>query len=402
MDRTLLASGDQAAAGVLAVLGPALATLLYILNGERILAIAAGAAFLYLLATISAANYTDVPPQVLLWKPAGADEANESVWEDEDDEEEFAGSGERPSAPETPVWELAPPPTAGEALADLQDGLGIAGVSSHALVAFMLLALLAFAGGALAVAEPLYVWLDLSQPPFVLGLLFTATGLGAALASAIVVELRRFGRFFLFLGAVAAGAGLIALPRAANVMSALALVAIIGAANVFAIRGGQMLLLRHYEPAEQRAVAAAHSFFAALMSAGGMVAAILLIRGAPVRQLTLPGLPLGLDTTLALAGASIIAGSALTGLFLALPNRMPSDDEEDEWDDEDEDDWDESAEYSRVSRARHSYTDEHDAYSQEYSAYSAAYETPRRSRRSRYDEDDEEDEDEYSREYRRR
>jgi MFS family permease len=384
--RGLLASGDQLAAGILSVAGPALVTLLYILNGERIFTISAGAALCYVIALVGESQAEPLPDKILYQRPAEDEPEVASVWEGDEDGEEDSRVVKAEARAQ--VWELAAPPSPRLALADINDGMGLAGTSSHARAAFWALCVLAGIGGALAVAEPFYVWDVLQVPPFILGLLFMATGLGAALASAIVVELRAGGRFFLSLGLLVAGAGLIALPRLQDVPHALGAVAIIAAANVFAIRGGQMVVLRHFVPVEQRAVAASLDALKAVSAVFGMLGAIVFIHGLG------PMAALGLNNTLIAGGVGLIVAGGATAVQVLLPNRvsakaMATNDAlyDDVWGDddgEDENDDEDSRRY-RATR-RYAESDRYSAYSAEYPAYSDEYEAPRR---STYDDDDE-------------
>ena len=395
--RGLLASGDQVAAGGIAVAGPALATLLFILDGERIFTISLGAALCYALAFIGETRVEPLPDKILFQRPANAtkDEAPESVWEEEDEDEVVVAAEKRAA-----VWELEAVPNTRESLADVNAGLRIAGTSSHALVALLLLALLALAGGALAAIEPFYVAVDLHQVPYVLGLLFTATGLGAALASAIVVELRAFGRFFLLIGAIASGIGLIMLTHTPDVQQALEAVALLGAANIFAIRGGQMTLLRHFVPVEQRAVTAALNTVRSVMSVVGIAGTLLILGGFAFARAGFLFATVGLNSLLGIAGLTVLIGSFIAAMPVLLPNammkRMATDDLDELPTDDDMDKGDlDSAEYSRYMPTSGRYED-----SEEYSRYmpsrgpyaneeSDEYQAPPRpSRRPPYDDEE--------------
>lgn len=387
--RGMLASGDQAAAGILAVAGPALATLLYILNDERVIAIAVGAAVCYLIAAASESQAEPLPDKILFQRATADEPEVVSVWDNDEDED---NSRVVKAEAVAQVWELAAPATRGAAMADVDDGIRIAGTSSHAITAFIVLALLAGVGGTLAVIEPFFVWRTLEQPPFVLGLLFTATGLGAAIASAIVVELRAAGRLFCIVGLLGSGAGLWYLPNVHDVPHALGVVALIGAANIFAIRGGQMTLLRHFVPTGQRAVAASSAVFKALATVIGLAMGFALADGLTVGHSHLVT-ALGMENTLKAGGIGIVLAGIITAVFLVLPNRMaPTLTElaplpDDEWDDDDEYDDEDSAEYSRYRPAYRGDSRMSAAYSAQYPAASAEYEAPRgRGRRDAEDD----------------
>jgi MFS family permease len=385
--RGRLASGDQFGAGVLAVAGPALATLLYLLNGERIFTIAAGAALCYGVALINESQAEPLPDKILFQRAAGDDEAIASVWDNDEDE---ANSRVMKAEEEAQVWELAAAPSPGSAMRDVDDGLRVVGTSSHALIGFVVLTFLAAVGGLLAIVEPFYLWHDLSQVPFMLGLLFTATGLGAAIASAIVVELRAAGRFFMILGLLGSGLGLWLLPAMHDLSHAFAVIALIGAANVFAIRGGQMTMLRHFVPVGQRAVASAYTAVRAVAPILGIAAGPVMLLGVKIgRGVALPAL--GLDNTLRVGGVSVIIAGSLAFLLLIMPNRLAPEDileplpDDAAWDDDEY--GEDSAAYSRY-RPAPGYAD-----SRRYTAYSAAYpaytdENVARRGRGRRDDDD--------------
>ncbi len=395
----VLASGDQIAAGVLAVAGPALATLLYIVNGERIFTIAVGGALCYLIAVTGESRAEPLPDKIRLQRPAGEDEPEvDSIWSDDEDSREDAAviAAEQ----KTPVWELLPPPNMKAGLDDVMAGLQLMASSRHMQVVSFCLAALAFVGGILAALEPFFVWVTLHQPPYMLGLLFTATGVGAGIASAVVVEARSGGRFFLVFGLAISGLGLIALPRMLDVRHALAVIAVLGAANVFAIRGGQMALLRHFVPVAQRAVAQTLTLLAAVTSLLGIGVAVLLGKGHGFRVSTL-----GLPNLLILGGAGLLLCGVLAAMILILPDREASDDEDEddldplpdeegeEWEDGMDDEGDESRYLPARRRSRYA-----DPESAEYSAYQDAYDAPRGSRRRGDDDDDSRS----SRAYRRR
>jgi len=396
--RATLASGEQIAAGVLAVAGPAITTLLYILNGERIFAIAVGAATCYFLTLTGETGAQPLPDSILYQKPKSDSIKIESAWEDEQD------SPATPNATPTQVWELLAPPNARAAVADVNQGLQVIGSSSHATTAFLLITLVAFIGGIVAALQPFYVAIKLHQAPFMLGLLLTAAGLGATIASAIIVEIRHAGEGFLVFGIIACGVSLIELPRARDINQTLIIIAVLGAANIFAIRGGQMTIMRHLLPEGQRAASAALQLGGAVLSLLGIVAALVVMTGLAFanRKTLLP--PVGLTNTLAIGGMSLVIAGVVAVVILVIPNRVslvvPEEDElaaipadETAWDEE------ESAEYSQYTGTYTAESSSYTAYTGEYSSYSDEYEAPQRPRQ-RYTEDDDEFDD--SRPQRRR
>ena len=373
--RGMLASGDQVAAGVLAVAGPALATLLYLLNGEQIFAIAIGAAFFYLLALISESHATPLPDRILYQRPA-EDEVH-SAWEQDEGDADAEDVAVRAAEKEAAVWELTPPPSPAAALRDLDAGLQIAGAASHPRIAFVALAMLAFIGGMVALLEPFYVWTVLGQAPFVLGLFFAATGLGAAIGSAVVVEVRGGGRFFLVVGLLTSGIGLIALMRTSDLPHALGIIAVLGLANVFALRGGQVTMLRHFVPVGQRAAAQALVVMRAWLVLVGMGVAVIF---AKHHRWPLP--TLGLINLLAISGLCLIIIGLIAAVILILPNQVAPVANDDELAPLPEDAAGDDEAYSRYAPA----ADAHYAESARYEAYdSARYEAYDSARYEAYD-----------------
>ncbi len=320
--RSKVSSGDQLAAGAISVTGPAIAMLLYIVNGERIFTIAIGAIICYVFALLFEMRVTPLPPRVLYTRYKAEEDENASVWEgDEDDEDEDTETRLKRAAAARPVWELMPPDTLKKAIIDINDGLRIAGSMTHSFIAVLLLAALATAGGVLAIYEPFYIGLNLHQAPVALGLLFTAAGLGAAAASAIIVEIRRWGRFFLFLGAVSSGVALIRFAQQTDMRAAFIAAAVLGGANVLAIRGGQMTMLRSFRPPEQRAVSAAADLLLAISSILGiLLGAYEVIGKETIKQFAFFPI-LGINDTLISTGVFITLLGAVCALFLLMPNK---------------------------------------------------------------------------------
>lgn len=357
--RQVLASGDQLAAGILSVLAPAMTLLIYILNGERIIAIAIASVVCYFLAQFGETRVKPLPDKVLYYRPE-AEQTIQSVWNDEEDEESDAEvlSEEHKHA----VWELVAPPNLRSALVDINDGMRFTGSTSHALTAFLLICLASMVGGAVSIYEVVYVGVNLHQVPAILGLLFTAAGLGAALASAIVVLLRRGGRIFLSLGSVGIGILLIMLPQYTDIPRALGVIAILGAANVFTIRGGQIILMRHFPPVGQRAVASAISLFAAIMVLPGIIFGILLLTGLHSIKYVPKIQGIGLSGSLFITGMLMLIGAVPAMIALIIPSRSLVAEEEEELEPipSDDDDLDEDDDYDERGYRRTRYADDYD------------------------------------------
>ncbi len=408
--RSKVSSGDQLAAGAISVTGPAIAMLLYIVNGERVFTIAIGAILCYLFALLFEMRVTPLPPRVLYTPNKTEEDENASVWEgDEDEDEEDTATRLKRAAAARPVWELMPPDTLKKALTDINDGLRIAGSMTHSFIAVLLLTALAAAGGILAVYEPFYVNLNLHQTPVTLGLLFTAAGLGAAAASAIIVEIRRWGRFFLFFGVLGSGAALIKFAQQTDLRAAFIATVVLGGANVLAIRGGQMTLLRSFRSPEQRAVSAASDLLLAIAGVLGiLIGAYEVIGRETIKHFAV--LPIvGIDNTLISTGVFIALLGVICGFYLIMPNKelkvkessapplpnsedsgedydMDDDSYEDDYDDDEYDDREITGESRRYRSVRQSGYEDYSGY------YPAA--------RSGYD--DEYDDDENDRPRRRK
>jgi hypothetical protein len=123
-------------AAVAAVLGPLLATLLYVLLGERILAVSIGAVAFFALSANSE-TFLDALPErrraFLLARPvvSHSDDEAEDDWDDDEapgaaaNGADLASEGRREEL--LPAWYQQGPPHAAEALADIRAGLGLAG-----------------------------------------------------------------------------------------------------------------------------------------------------------------------------------------------------------------------------------------------------------------------------------
>src|SRR5690348_6115525 len=207
-----VANDVQIGATVAAVLGPLLATLLYVLIGERILLVSIGAALLFLISANSESFLDPLAEErraYLLADPDTMDtdgEALDAAHEDASDDEE-----ERELR--LPAWYQQGPTSMGEALGELRVGLGLAGASNPATAAMLAITVLALAGGALAVLEVFYVVGAMRLPSFYLGPLVAVESAGLAVGALLagVSSPRGVWRIKLVAGVMGSGAGIMML-----------------------------------------------------------------------------------------------------------------------------------------------------------------------------------------------
>jgi hypothetical protein len=295
-----VAASTHFAAVVVAVVSPLLASLLYILDGERILLVAIGAALIFLLGTSADAMVEALPPArraFLLARPEPeTDDGAPEALEDEDAEPGEVLSAKRTAVDPTalmeqreaalPEWQQWGPGTVIEALADIRAGLSLIGGRSASAAALRVLSSLALVGGGMAVFEVFYITDHLYQPTFYLGALLAAEGAGLAVGATLWSDLGRrgSGRVAMLVGTLATGIALIALARAQQVGIALLIAAGLGAANALAVEGAREALRSGLDGVERRAVAAAESMVAALCGMLGAGVFVLFHRGYAIVQ----------------------------------------------------------------------------------------------------------------------
>ncbi|MGO8947539.1 MAG: hypothetical protein ACLQUY_07725 [Ktedonobacterales bacterium] len=261
---------------VASVLGPILATLIYVLVGERVIAvdILAAAAFLvsgnseglldalpperraFLLATPEAL-YPDGEVPALAHTPDEADLLEDEEWREES----------------LPAWYQQGPTSAGQALGELRAGLGLAGAKPGARLALCSVSGLALAGGAFSTLAVFYITSELGLPPFYLGPFLAAEAAGLVLGSLAVASADGSGwRSRLWFGLVGTGLLFIALSVLPLLLLDLVLALLIGFMTAMAVAGARRALYFGFDPVEQRAVSAAENWVAAL---GAVIGAIM-------------------------------------------------------------------------------------------------------------------------------
>ncbi|HEV7130010.1 MAG TPA: hypothetical protein VGN32_21455, partial [Ktedonobacterales bacterium] len=162
-----VAASTHFAAVVVAVAGPLLASILYLLDGERLLFVSVGGAVFFLLSTSSDALVRALPRSrraFLLAKPepdvydSKREVASEEIGADDDpnaDDDTAQAAGRLESA--LPEWQQWGPGKFGEAVADISAGLGLASSTARGASALRTLAAIALVGGGISIIEVFYI-----------------------------------------------------------------------------------------------------------------------------------------------------------------------------------------------------------------------------------------------------
>src|SRR5579883_767824 len=263
---------------VAAVLGPILATFFYILIGERILLIGVIAAVAFLISSNSEGFLDALPPGRRAFMlatpetlypngsvpPLALSPDDEAALDEEERREESL-----------PPWYQQGPTTVGQAFGELRAGLGLAGTVSPAAAALWAISALAVVSGAFSALAVFYVTDVLGLSPFYLGPLLAAEAAGMALGLflAITPEVARGAKFWLMIGLLGTGVGLVALVVMPQILFALLIMLGIGFMTTLAISGARRALYAGFDPVEQRSITAAENWAAAL----GNVIGVLLV-----------------------------------------------------------------------------------------------------------------------------
>ncbi|MGZ3675917.1 MAG: hypothetical protein ACXVCO_16550 [Ktedonobacterales bacterium] len=346
-------ANDLHIGGVVAsVFGPLLATLVYILNGERILALSIVCAVVFLI-SVNSESFLDALPSnrraFLLATPesvAHDDTASDDDgWDDDDaldaSDEDNKATGEYDDPADRremklPEWYQQGPKGAGQVLGDIRAGLGLAGTSGGSTAAMWGLAALALAGGGLAALEVFYVTGALQLPTFYLGPLLAAEGAGGAFGVLIAKPFAGRGWRIGFLGGIiGSGVVLMALGRLPQLPVALGLFFALGLANALALAGAHRALTHNFTPLERRALAAAENWAGAFCGLAGTLILMAFYEGSylsasgPNLTLHLPNWPIA--SLISLLGAGLVAAAILTivamSLNFSLPKRKTGKDE---------------------------------------------------------------------------
>jgi hypothetical protein len=271
-----VASSTHFAAVVVAVIGPLLAALLYVLIGQRILLVAIGGALLFLLGTSSDALLDALPPArraFLLAQPERDENQEEEDEEALDDEDGEVGPDAALIRFEAalPEWDQWGPGNIAQAIADVRAGLRVIGGGNVSTTALRALATLALVGGGLSVLEVFYVTDHLYLPTYYLGALLAAEGAGLAIGATFWSDRGRrgSGRIALLVGTLGTGVALVALAAMNAILPVLVVAVGLGIANALAVEGARAALRAGFNGLERRAVAAAEMMLAALCALVG-------------------------------------------------------------------------------------------------------------------------------------
>lgn len=346
--RTCLAPGEpesiandlHVGATIAAVLGPLLATLAYILNGERILAVCVVSAVLFLV-SVNSESFLDALPSArrafLLATPESVAHddtaADDDDWDDEDDDEagddddEYTDPADRREM-KLPEWYQQGPTGAGEALGDIRVGLGLAGANGGSTAAMWGMSALALVGGALAALEVFYIMDGLLLPSFYLGPLLATEGAGAALGVLIARPFAGRGwRVGFLFGIIGSGVALAGLGRVLQLPVALGLTFALGLMNALALTGAHRALTHKFTPLERRALAAAQNWVGAVCGFAGIVIGMAFYEGSHISQdgphltLRMPTWPIA--PLISLLGVGLVAAGILSIVAMSFNISLP-------------------------------------------------------------------------------
>jgi hypothetical protein len=343
--RTCLAPGEpdnvandmHVGASVAAVLGPLLATLFFILLGERILLVSFGAAIFFLISANSEGFLDPLPERrraFLLATPASValdrDPLDVYANESEDDELGDMDPQERRELG-LPEWYQQGPETPADAIADIRAGLGLAGTTPGGTAAFWALTALALVGGGFAVLEVFYLIGAVGMPSFYLGPLLAAEAAGMAFGVLLGSDLAAGAgwRVCLIGGVLGSGAALVVLARLPAMPVILVAALGLGLANALAVLGARHAFTAGFTGVERRAIAAAETWIAALAATVGAATFVLFLDGArsmpglslPHALTKLPTWPIG--QLVSLMGGGLIAAGILSAVAMALVGGQP-------------------------------------------------------------------------------
>ena len=315
----LVANDTHIGAALAAVVGPLLATLLYVLVGERILGVSIGAAVLFII-SLNSENFLDTLPQsrraFLVATPEAVALEGEmpSLADDEDDDDPELHREEA-----LPEWYQQGPRHVFQAIADIRAGLGLAGSVGSSSGALWALAVLALIGGGLAVLEVFYVSNALGLPAFYLGPLLACEGAGMALGPLLADNAlaRNKWRGTFMTGMIGAGLALALLGLLPMMPLALALTLVLGVMNALAVSGARHGLFAGFDGIERRALAAGEGWVVALCGLVGALAFAIFLGGPDGLHLPIKLTQWSVTDLLALAGIALALAGVLCGTVLS-------------------------------------------------------------------------------------
>lgn len=322
-----------------AVLGPLLATLAYVLNGERILLLAIISAVMFLISVNSEAFLDALPsnrrafllatPETVSHDdtPSDDDGWDDDEAQDEADDGEYIGPEDRREM-KLPEWYQQGPTGAGQALGDIRVGLGLAGTTAGSTASLWGLSALALVGGALAALEVFYVISALLLPTFYLGPLLATESAGAALGVLIARPFAGRGWRIGFLGGIlGSGVALIALGRLPELPISLGLTFALGLTNALALTGAHRALTHNFTPLERRALAAAENWVGAFCGLAGTLILTAFYEGSyfsaagPNLKLHVPTWPI--SPLISLLGVGLVVAALLSIVSMSATLSLP-------------------------------------------------------------------------------
>jgi hypothetical protein len=320
----LVANDTHIGAALAAVVGPLLATLLYVLVGERILGVSIGAAVLFII-SLNSENFLDTLPQprrafLVATPEAVALEGEMPLLADDEDNDDPELHREEA----LPEWYQQGPRHVFQAIGDIRAGLGLAGSVGSSSGALWALAVLALIGGGLAVLEVFYVSNALGLPAFYLGPLLACEGAGMALGLLLVGNAlaRNKWRGTFMTGMIGAGLALALLGLLPMMPLALALMLVLGVMNALAVSGARHGLFAGFDGIERRALAAGEGWVVALCGLVGALAFAIFLGGSNGLHLPIKVTQWSVTDLLALAGIALALAGVLCGTVLSS-NTMP-------------------------------------------------------------------------------
>jgi hypothetical protein len=317
------------------VLGPILVVLLYVLAGERVLAVYALAAIAFLVSANSEglldalppgrrafllatpeAQYPDGEIPALAYPADVADQLDDEEWREES----------------LPAWYQQGPKSGGQSLGEVRSGFGLVGSSPRAGLALLGINLLSVAGGALSVLLVFYVTGELGLPSFYLGPLAAAEGVGLVLGGQSLSSSALTGKGWqgrLWLGLAGSGLLFASLSVVPILLIDLILALCIGYLAAVAVSGARQALYLDFDPVEHRAIAAAENWVSAAGVVTGLILAGLFLRSpepvpsVPALPSELPGLAVN-ELLFALGIGLIVSAFLLVALGMGGRNRSRS------------------------------------------------------------------------------
>jgi hypothetical protein len=335
--RTCLAPGElervssdlYIGGAIVAVCGPLLATLTYILLGERILLVSIFAAVCYLLASNSDGFLDALPESKRAFLHVQPDEADLEALMEEDGDDERLSDPEMRRELALPEWYQVAPSTLRQAFDELRSGMALVGGSSLSRTALLALCTLGLVGGGLAALEIFFLQDRLGLPGFYLGPLLAAEAAGLALGALFgdTVTRRGQGRPALIAGVVGTGVALAAMTLVPMLLAVLVCALLLGFFNALAVTGARAGLFAGFIGYERRAIASTEIWLVALAGVVGAGLFTIFYAGsagipglpAALAQLPFPGWHVGV--VLLGTGIGLVLSAVIFGVLLARKQR---------------------------------------------------------------------------------